>query len=224
MSSTNEPSQPPNPAIASRPPSPETRLNELFLRIAHGSESRSAADGAARSEQELLRARAEGERILTCARLEASELLSRTIAIVDRNTALAEAAREEQQNSCVAERKALLEAERELSIAREARAEAEQQLAQARARSAEMMSAAEAECERQLVWARAASQAEFMAAHRELAEGLLPICDALFEVCGGMDRFISQADGRFGSGRVAIDLRQDNGRVAAGVSRSDLDG
>jgi hypothetical protein len=223
MSSTNEASQPSNSAADRRPVSPEKRFNQFLMRTARGSQARSAADEAVRADYDLLWARAEADRILKAARLEASELLTKTIAIVEKNTALTAAAREEQESNCVETRQALLEAERELSMAREVRANAERQLAKARATSAEIMAAVEAECQRQLVWARTASQAEFMASHRELAEGLLPICDAFVEVCGGLDRFIKQADGRRGGSSVTIDVRQGNGSVAAGSSRTDLD-
>jgi len=225
MQPTNEPLHPSSPETNGQPSSSEKRLNDFFLELARGSEARSPREEAIQADYELLLARAEAERIVRSARLEACELLSKTIAAIDMNTALAEAARDEEEQSRAAERQARLEAERELSIAREIRANAEEQLARAQATSAEMMSAVEAECERQLEWARAASRAEFVASHRELAEGLLPICDAFVEVCGGLDRFITQAGRRPGSRKVSIDLRPPNASVAAGsgASQSDLD-
>jgi hypothetical protein len=217
MQPTDDQPQPSSPATADRPVSPEKRLNQFFSRSWSGSEAGSAAEEADAAEQDLLVFQAEGERIVSTARLEAAELLARTIEAIDRNTALFEAAREKQENSRSAERQARLEAERELSVAREVRANAERQLAEARARSAQMISDVEAECKRQLARARTASQAEFAAYLRKLAEGLVPICDAVVEVWGGLDHFISEASGGERGDEPTIDLRQSNGSVAAGA-------
>lgn len=147
-------------------------------------ERRTAADPGGGTEQ---------EHALKLARAEAVEFVVKAFAAVDRNVALADKARVEQ--------------EKELAEARELRLQAEREAEDARSRAEAMLATARAESARIIEEAHARSRAEEAAARRRIVESLGPLRDVIGLASGTLDAFADTAVAEPVPDETAVDLR-----------------
>lgn len=136
----------------------------------------------------------EEERSLKVARADAVEFVVKAFAAVDRNLALAEKARLQQEKHQAAAEKLRAEAEKEVATARHLRDEAEREMASARSLAEQVLSAARAESTRIVEAARARSRDEAESAKRHLVESLGPLRDLIGRAGGTIDALVATAN------------------------------
>lgn len=135
----------------------------------------------------------EEEHALKVARSDAVEFVVKAFAAVDRNLALAEKARLQQEKNQAAAEKLRVEAEKEASTARHLREEAEREMTSARSLAEQVLSAARTESARIVEAARARSREEAESAKRHLIESLAPLRDLIGRAGGTIDALVATA-------------------------------
>ncbi|HVA73777.1 MAG TPA: hypothetical protein VNF71_04355 [Acidimicrobiales bacterium] len=191
--------------------SPEQRMRAFHSERIAGTTSVSLDERRIESD----RAETEDERSLKVARAEAVEFVVKAFAAVDRNIALADKARLQQEKNQAAAEKLRVEVEKELATAHQLREGADLEMAKARSLAEGVLAAARAEGARIIEEAHARSRAEAESARQRLVESLSPLRDVIGQATGTIDAFVNTPD----SGQVreeeTIDVRQADDDPAA---------
>ena len=189
--------------------SPEQRMNEFHTeRLADP-----AQHPFDRHRAEAEQAGAVDETALKVARAAAVEYVVKAFAAIDRNLALADKARAEQEKGQAAIDNLRLEVEKELASARQAREATERDLADARARSEELLSEARAKSAELLEVARARCKTEAESARRQLIDALAPLRDVVGRTTATIDQFVESTTVQQAALRETVDIRDDAGDV-----------
>lgn len=215
MALSNEGSGFPTFVPLRRPDSAEQRLNAFHSeRVSAAAqvplERRRADPGTPENEE---------EHALELARADAVEFVVKAFAAVDRNLALAEKARLQQEKNQAATEKLRVETEKELATARHLRQEAEREMTSARSLAEQVLSAARAESERIVETARARSLEQAESTRRHLAESLNPLRDLIGRAGGTIDALVATAglDEHEHPADETIDVRQPDDDRPSGV-------
>ena len=158
---------------------------------------------------------------LKVARAQAVEFVVKAFAAVDRNLALADKSRL-QQEKCRAEAQQLrAEAEKELAIASRLKEEAEREMASARSLAEEVLADARVESALIIDAARERARVETESARSKLADSLGTIRDLMGQATGTIDAFVDKPARRAIAGEQTVDVREletaQGARQAQGV-------
>ena len=197
-----------------RSESPERRSEspEQRMKVFHAQRLAGAGEislGGRRTEEDPADPNeSEEERSLKVARAEAVEFIVKAFAAVDRNVALADKARLQQEENRAAAEKLRVEAGEELARARELREEAEREAENARSLAEGVLATARAESARIIEEAHARSRSEAESARRRIVESLGPLRDVIGLASGTLDAFVNPPGSRADPEVETIDVRQ----------------
>lgn len=189
MTISNEGPSYPNFVPLRRTVSPEQRFNNFHS-------DRVAGTGQAPFEDRRtsgpVAAETDEEHSLKVARAQAVEFVVKAFAAVDRNLALADKARL-QQEKCQAEAQQLrARAEEELAAASRLREDAEREMTSARSLAEEALTQARAESARIVDAAHERARAETESARSKLTDSLATIRDLMGQATGTIDAFVNK--------------------------------
>lgn len=187
--------------------SPEQRMNEFHTERL----TRPAQHPFDRRRDDAEQTGTVDETALNVARAAAVEYVVKAFAAVDRNLALADRARAQQEKSQAAIDSLRLELERELASARQAREEADRELTKARVRTEELLSEARAKSDELLKAARAQCKKDVESARRQLIDALIPLRDVVGQTTATIDEFVGSSTFEPGPPADTIDIRSDAG-------------